>query len=244
MVINASQDHHLFTLWLCWVQKKSHANVKKNFINREAYQDVKISCHFVVLLMRLFRDHYSKFPCVLRLTRSDVCENFFSKVGGMAGVERAYDFIDLLHVVGTLNRVAEEESNPQGLHFNKSHKKQESIWNRLHQETIQNICILSQYDSISRDTKIVEALKIGLKDAHDILSTLGMQPENYNQSSWWVKPWTKDQNYPTFQIADEVVDASPPSCSNSIFQSSLSLVHNESELQIMEVSGGTSWMKF
>lgn len=33
---------------------------------------------------------------------------------------------------------------------------------------------------------------------------------------------------------DEVVDASPPSCSNSKFQSSSSLVQNESELQIME----------
>jgi len=33
---------------------------------------------------------------------------------------------------------------------------------------------------------------------------------------------------------DEVVDASPPSCSNSIFQSSSSFVRNESELKIME----------
>jgi len=30
----------------------------------------------------------------------------------MVGVERAYDFTNLLHVVGTLNRVVEEESNP------------------------------------------------------------------------------------------------------------------------------------
>ena len=93
--------------------------------------------------MRLFRDHYSNFPCVFHLIGLDVCENFLSKVGGMVGVERAYDFTDLLHAIGTLNRVAEEESNPQGLHFNKSHKKQESIWNRLHQETIQNIEIFS-----------------------------------------------------------------------------------------------------
>lgn len=128
---------------------------------------MKISYHFAVLLIRLFRDHYSNFPCV----------------GGMVGVESAYDFTEFLHVVGTLNRVAKEKSNPQGLHFNKSHKKKESIWNRLHQETIQKIDILSQYNSISTATKIVEALKIGLKDAQDILSTIGMQPENYTQSS-------------------------------------------------------------
>ena len=65
--------------------------------------------------MRLFRDQYSNLPCSLHLTGSDVCENFFSKFGGMVGVERAYDFADLLHAIGTLNRVAEEESNPQGI---------------------------------------------------------------------------------------------------------------------------------
>jgi len=45
----------------------------------------------------------------LYLTGSDVCENFFSKVGEMVGVERAYDFTYLIHFVGTLNRVVEEE---------------------------------------------------------------------------------------------------------------------------------------
>ena len=58
--------------------------------------------------MRLFRDQYSNLPCALHLTGSDVCEKFFSKFGGMAGVERAYDFTDLIHVIGTLNRVVEE----------------------------------------------------------------------------------------------------------------------------------------
>jgi hypothetical protein len=92
----------------------------------------------------------------------------------MVGVERAYDFTNLLHAVGTLNRVAEEELNPQGLHFNISHKNKESIWHRFHQETIQNIDLLSQYDPISTYAKIVEALKIGLKDAQNILLTLGI----------------------------------------------------------------------
>ena len=41
----------------------------------------------------------------------------------MVGVEREYDFPKLLHAIGTLNRVVEEESNPQGLHFNKYNSK-------------------------------------------------------------------------------------------------------------------------
>ena len=140
---------------------------------------MKISFHFVVLLMRLFRDQYSNLPCALHLTGSDVCENFFSKVGGMVGVERAYDFADLLHAIGTLNRVAEEESKPQGIRFNKYHKKQMSIWNKLHQQTVDEGDVLSQYDSISTDNKIIEALNIGLEDAQGILQGLGMQPKTH-----------------------------------------------------------------
>ena len=73
--------------------------------------------------MIFFHDQLSNFPFALHLTGLDVCDNFFSKVSGMVEVEREYDFIDLLHDIGTLNRVVEEESNPQGIHFNKSHKK-------------------------------------------------------------------------------------------------------------------------
>ena len=77
--------------------------------------------------MRLFRDQYSNLPCALQLTESDVCAKLFIKVSGIVGVERVYDFVDLLHAIGTLNRVVEEESNPYGLRFNKYHKKQMSI---------------------------------------------------------------------------------------------------------------------
>ena len=78
----------------------------------------------------------------------------------MVGVEREYDFTDLIHATRTLNRVAEEESNPHWIRFNKSHKKQMSIWNKLHQQTIEEGDVLSQYDSISKDNKIIQSLKV------------------------------------------------------------------------------------
>ena len=40
-----------------------------------------------------------------------------------------------------------------------------SIWNKLHQQTVKEGDVLSQYDSISIDNKIIEYLKIGLEDA-------------------------------------------------------------------------------
>jgi hypothetical protein len=69
--------------------------------------------------------------------------------------------------------------NPKGLHFNKSHKKQMSIWTTLHLKMNEYIGILSQYDLISTDDKLIESLKIGLEDAHVILSSLGMQLETH-----------------------------------------------------------------
>ena len=77
--------------------------------------------------MRLLFDQYSNLPCALHLTGSDVCEKLFRKFDGMVGVDRACDFIDLIHAIGTLNRVAKEESNPQWLRFNKSNKKKMNI---------------------------------------------------------------------------------------------------------------------
>ena len=88
------------------------------------------------------------------MTGSDVCKKFFSKVSGMVGVERAYDFTNLLHAIGTLNRVVEEELNPRGLRFNKYHKKQMNIWNKLYQQIVEEGDVLSQYDSISTDIKL------------------------------------------------------------------------------------------
>ena len=58
--------------------------------------------------------------------------------------------------------------------------------------------VLSQYGSISTYDKIIEALKVGLNDTKNLSSILGMQPKGNTQYSWWFKPWTNDQNYPTF----------------------------------------------
>ena len=124
--------------------------------------------------------------------------------------------------------------NPQGFRFNTYHKKQMSIWNKLHQQIVEEGDLLSQYDSISTDNKIIEALKIGLEDAQGILQGLGMQPKRHTEYSWWFKPWIEDHNVPTFEEVDEVVDNSPPGHSTSIFQSLSFMVLNDSELQTME----------
>ena len=61
-----------------------------------------------------------------------------------------------------------------------------SIWNKLHQQYVEEGDILSQYDSICTDNKIIEALKIELEDAQGILQGLSMQPKRHTEDSWLV----------------------------------------------------------
>ena len=105
-----------------------------------------------------------------------------------------------------------------------------SIWNKLHQQTVEEGDILSQYDSISIGNKIIESLKIGLEDAQGIFQGLGMQPKRHTKDSWWFKPWIEDHNVPTFEDVDEVVDNSPPCHSTSIFQYLYFIVLNDTKL--------------
>ena len=99
-VVLASKVSFFFRIWKLWFTYGDH-NVGGNtktptlqecFVSNQCYLDVQLSCHFVVLLIRYFRDAFSHLPVPFHLTGSDSCEIFFSKVGGMQGMERAYDF--------------------------------------------------------------------------------------------------------------------------------------------------------
>ena len=70
-----------------------------------------------MLLVKHFRDVYPHLPVPLHLIGSDFCEIFFSKIGGMNGMERSYDFHDLMNTTNTLNRLSNVEYGDNGLKF-------------------------------------------------------------------------------------------------------------------------------
>lgn len=80
-----------------------------------------------MFLVELFRDRFSHLDVPLSIVRSDVCELFFSKVGGMIQTERTYDGCILVESVGTLARIVEFEVDPKGQSINKAHDKQTCI---------------------------------------------------------------------------------------------------------------------
>ena len=105
-----------------WITKHDAYSLKQNFISRETFIDIQLSCHFVVLLIKTFREKHPHLHVPLSCTGSDACENFFSKVGGMVRNERCYDGFDLLSSTGALNRIAEFQAGPI-LKFPAAHSK-------------------------------------------------------------------------------------------------------------------------
>jgi hypothetical protein len=58
-------------------------NAQESFVSQQCFVDIQMSCHFVVLLISLFRKKYPTLPIPLHLIGSDSYEIFFSKIGGM-----------------------------------------------------------------------------------------------------------------------------------------------------------------
>ncbi|CAM6124008.1 unnamed protein product [Calypogeia fissa] len=105
----------------------------------------------------------------------------------MAGVERSYDFGDLLRAADTLNRQAEIEGDEDGVHFPRAHKKMKNVWELLH-PIADNVpqADLGDYSSLATDEEIIFALKEGFAEAQKCLRVLNMAPSaNYNRERSW-----------------------------------------------------------
>ena len=138
----------------------------KNFVSLQCFIDIQLSCHFVVLLICHFRDKFPDLAVPLHLTRSDSCEIFFSRIGGMNGQERAYDFHQLVNTANTLNHISAVEYGKNGLVFKKQHNKMDTVWESLHKlQPREQRCNLGDYSLIPTNAEVVSVLQEGLKQA-------------------------------------------------------------------------------
>ena len=145
---------------------------------------MQISCHYIVLLIKLFKDKYNHLEVPFGLLGSDVCEFFFSEVDGMISNERSYDGIDLVESARTL---AQFEADPTGPRFVRAHKKQTHIWNELEKSSTLQAADLRDYLCVENDDLIVLALKLGFQEAQEMCVELGMKPDVVRECSWMGK---------------------------------------------------------
>jgi predicted SprT family Zn-dependent metalloprotease len=80
-------------LWRQWLKHKPGLTLKEHFITREAFQDLLISCHFVVLLVMCHRDFSPSIPVDLSRTGTDCVEDLWSSLGSMVMNKRTYTIL-------------------------------------------------------------------------------------------------------------------------------------------------------
>jgi hypothetical protein len=105
---------------------------RESFVSQQCFLGIQISYRFIILLIKYFRHFHSHLLVPLHLIDFDLCEKKFSKVGGMQGMERAYDFHELVNCANTLNQLSVIEYGANSLQFPRAHNKQHNIWDELH----------------------------------------------------------------------------------------------------------------
>ena len=126
-VQSASYVTNFLRLWRNSIKASRKYTTERNFISIQCYTDIVLSCHFVVHILRTFRDIAPNSRVELGLTGSDVCESFFSENGSFVMNRHTYSFRDMLlntEKMSHLNTIA-----ARGLvQLNKAHTKQEIVW--------------------------------------------------------------------------------------------------------------------
>ena len=202
-IVLAAKVSFFFRIWKLWISHGDHSvfgNTRKItstdcFVSQQCFLDIQMSCHFVVLLIVHFKTRYLGLAVPLHLTGSDSCEIFFSKIGGMVGLERAYDFNELVNTANTLNHLSGIEYGQNGLAFGRVHNKMKNVWESLHPlQEGEARCDLSDYSQVSTDADVISALKEGLKEAQSVIRILNMAPSTVaKKKDWFLTPWVVEK---------------------------------------------------
>ncbi|KAJ7387394.1 hypothetical protein OS493_004388 [Desmophyllum pertusum] len=180
-----------FGLWRNWVIISDDLTLKANFLTRECFQDVLLSCHYVVILISFFRDEYPHLECPLDLTGTDCCERYFSENGSFVKNRHNYTFLDMHTGLGYMNRLQEIKATNPDIKFPTRKHNNDFIWDRQFEENERKPTRnLKDYPSADQ---VICAWKEGVEMAKQLARKLGMNPETENDedsedSEWFQKP--------------------------------------------------------
>ena len=74
----ASYVANFLRIWRGWIHLSESKTLRENFVSRETYQDIIISCHHVVLIIMASRDFAPNHSACLQKLGTDYCEEYFS----------------------------------------------------------------------------------------------------------------------------------------------------------------------
>lgn len=79
-------------------------DLKKQFYSREAFSDIELSCHDLVLTVKLFRDYFPDLPCVLSECGTGCNEDFFGEARTMV-TDVCPDMLGMLQRASVVERI-------------------------------------------------------------------------------------------------------------------------------------------
>ncbi|CAC5426552.1 unnamed protein product [Mytilus coruscus] len=111
------------------------------------------------MLICFYRDNFPNSQCLLHLTGSDCCEDFFSKNGQFLGNHHVYPYGQMYRNVSHMIRINQIEADDNAPKFAKAHIKQENVWKSQYPGGV--TCSLRDYPALGEE---VSAWKIGIRD--------------------------------------------------------------------------------
>ena len=165
---------HFLGIWRSYIIMSRDLPLKENFLSRETFQDILLSCHFAALMIIDFGENYSYLECCLDCTGSDGCEVFFRSNSSWIRNHHSYTILDMLRNHSAMTRLAEIRATNRNLQFRRAHSKQDNIWDQQYPAGERDIrSNLKEYPSRE---EAVSAWRRGAVRAQNMARRVGMHP--------------------------------------------------------------------
>ena len=186
----ASHVVNFLRIWRNWVYRTGNLNLKHNFVSRETYQDISLSCHHLVLFIMASRDFAPDHPACLSKLGTDCCEEYFSANGSFIINKHNYTITDMYRNLGNMNRLQQIFADEEGPDNPKRHRKGENIWAKGNNWPVG--VEPPDMKDFPDDQSIIKYWQLGLQEAQEQLRTLGIRPESNDmdvkRNDWFFYP--------------------------------------------------------
>ena len=169
-------------LWRLWLQQTAKKDLKVHYLSSESVTDATLSCHFAVLWLKMFREMYPNREPLLYRTGTDVCESWFSLLGGFIQNKRVYSVLEGLQTIRT--KMTSELTYASGIARPQHKKRVTGEWDELPDDDERNG---SQFNYPS-DEDMARAWVDGADEARSMCEDLGMKPATQRMPGWWTSP--------------------------------------------------------
>ena len=166
-------------IWRLWVYKTGSLTLQHNFVSRETFQDVCLSCHHVVLFIKASRDFAPTQAICLERLRTDVCEEYFSSNGSFVLNKHNYTITDMFRNLCNMQRLQEIYADSSGPDNPKKHRKGENIWMKGHRKP----AFPADLHDFPSDEEMAKAWEMGLREAQQKLREMGITPQDDDESN-------------------------------------------------------------